>query len=88
MLGETGMVLFGLSNEGSAWFFSLIISLIVGVGVGIAVKAWQGLVFGFLGMLMVFTLIGFLPAWFLVVLIIIAGVILARTVGEYFGGTK
>jgi len=80
--------LFGLSNEGSAWFFSLIISLIVGVGVGIAVKAWQGLVFGFLGMLMVFTLIGFLPAWFLVVLIIIAGVILARTVGEYFGGTK
>lgn len=91
LIGEDVSDIFGFSDddystssEKGLAFVALILALALGVGVAITTQSAPMGSIGIMGGLMVFTFIGWLPAWVGIVLIIIAGLIVMKTYQSQF----
>jgi hypothetical protein len=66
-------------------FFSTIIALLIGAGVGLKTKSPQLGFVGFIALLAIFSLLGLFPIWLILILIIIAGIFFGRMMLSIFG---
>ncbi len=77
-----GSGLFGLPPVLSLYFFAFIFSVAIGLSLGIKThEVWAG-IFGFIGALFMFALIGAFPLWILIIPIIFVLIVRASLRGD------